>query len=262
MAVESDNINTYERILIGGFRTAILTSSELAQLMVQDCIASRDKNQLPKLVFSSNGYSISLAGRKPQFADVMQKADIIHADGMSVVFASWLMSGKRLPERVATTDFFHVAASKAEAYRLRFYFLGGSEEVNEEAYTRMQNLYPGVQWVGRHHGYFQEHEEDTLCNKIRAAGPDVLWIGLGRPRQEFFSVRNREKLSGIGWIKTCGGLFDYLSGNKQRAPVWIQRTGFEWFWRVIQEPKRLFWRYLVTNVHALWRIAVYSRAEK
>ena len=260
--IESNIANPGKPVITGGLPVARLTSSELVQIMVRDCLAARNNDQVPRLIFSANGHSISLAGRNPEFRKVMRTADIIHPDGMSVVFASRLFSGNPLPERIATTDFFHLAAKSGETSGLRFYFLGGREEVNEKAYTRAKNLYPEIRWVGRHHGFFEEHEEDKLCEIIRAARPDVLWVGLGRPQQEIFSVRNREQLTGIGWIKTCGGLFDFLAGNISRAPDWMQRTGLEWVWRIFQEPGRLFWRYFFTNIHALWCLVFYSRADE
>ena len=247
-----------DQVIIGGLSTARLTTSDLVDIMVHDCLASRGKEQLPRLVFSTNGQCISLAGNNPDFCNIIKKAGIIHADGMSVVFTSKLLCRKPLPERIATTDFFHVAAKNSGTHRLRFYLLGGREEVNAMAYTNMKLLYPQIHWVGRHHGFFESHEEDALCEKIRAAKPDILWVGMGRPKQETFAVRNREKLAGIGWIKTCGGLFDFLAGNRKRAPEWMQSAGIEWCWRIFQEPKRLAWRYMSTNLHALWRLAVYT----
>jgi len=191
----------------------------------------------------------------------MKQADIIHADGMSVVLVSRLLGRKSLPERIATTDFFHIAANSAGMNRLSFYFLGGQAEVNAKAYAIAKQLYPGINWVGNHHGYFAKNEVDALCEKIRAAKPDVLWVGLGRPKQEIFAVQNRTKLVGIGWIKTCGGLFDFLAGEKRRAPEWMQLTGLEWIWRIIQEPRRLIRRYAFTNLHALWRLFLYTKKE-
>jgi exopolysaccharide biosynthesis WecB/TagA/CpsF family protein len=250
-----------EQVIIGGLPVARLTAAELAHIMVHDCLEARQKEQLPKLVFSSNGQCISLAGSSPEFSDTIKRADIIHADGMSVVLASWLLGRKSLPERVATTDFFHVAAKSGETNGLRFYLLGGQEEINAKAYARAKQLYPKLHWVGRHHGYFAGHEVDVLCEKIRATKPDVLWVGLGRPGQENFAVQNCEKLVGIGWIKTCGGLFDFMAGEKKRAPVWMQHAGFEWAWRMIQEPQRLIPRYAFTNLHALWRLVLYTKKE-
>lgn len=259
--MESSDSKVYKPVIIGGLPTARLTASELAHVMVQDCLESRRKERLPRLVFSSNGQSISLAGSSPEFGDTIKQADIIHADGMSVVIASRLLCRRSLPERIATTDFFHVAANCGEMHGLRFFFLGGREEVNARAYARANQLYPKIHWVGRHHGYFERHEEDSLCEKIRAAKPDVLWVGLGRPAQELFAVRNREKLVGTGWIKTCGGLFDFMAGEKKRAPEWMQHAGLEWIWRITQEPQRLIRRYAFTNLHALWRFLLYTEKE-
>ena len=259
--MESDNPGSAERVMIGGLPTNRVTSQDLARMMVRDCLGARSANRPPKLVFSSNGQSVSLAGRDPEFRRLMHRADIVHADGMSVVFASRLLSPKPLPERIATTDFFHAAAKAGEGDGLRFYFLGGREDVNAEAYARAQILYPGIEWVGRHHGFFEAHEEQRLCSDIAAAKPDVLWLALGRPTQEIFSVLHGERLAGVGWIKTCGGLFDFLAGVNRRAPEWMKRAGLEWTWRLMREPRRLLWRYASTNLHAVWRLALYSRSQ-
>ena len=259
--MESSDSKSCETVIIGGLPTARLTASELAHIMVHDCTGARQKAQGPKLVFSSNGQSISLAGSSADFSDAMKLADIIHADGMSIVITSRLLCRKALPERIATTDFFHVAAKSAEMNGLSFYFLGGKEDVNAKACTRAKQLYPKIRWAGNHHGYFEKHEVEALCEKIRAAKPDVLWVGLGRPEQEIFAAHNRGKLVGIGWIKTCGGLFDFLAGEKKRAPEWMQLTGLEWIWRIIQEPRRLLGRYVFTNLHALWRLFLYTEKE-
>src|SRR5690606_36992720 len=132
----------------------------------------------------------------------MAQADIIHADGMPVVWASRL-AGAPLPERVCTTDFFHDAACSAVEHQLRFFILGGSEELNREAVKAMVRLHPGLKIAGRHHGYFGEDMDEEVCSSIRRSGADVVWVGLGKPRQEEWSVRNRARLAGVGWIKTC-----------------------------------------------------------
>lgn len=228
--------------------------------MVDDVLAGRDGEARPaRLVFSSNGQGISLAAASRPFAEAMACADLIHADGMSVVLASRLLTTSPLPERVATTDFFHDAARAAQRADISFYFLGGAEEENAGACATVARLYPGLKIAGRHHGYFGTAEDARICEAIVASRTDVLWVGLGRPKQEFWSLANRERLRGVGWIKTCGGLYGFLSGRSRRAPAWMQRAGLEWAFRGLQEPSRLGWRYLVTNPHALWRMAVDSR---
>jgi N-acetylglucosaminyldiphosphoundecaprenol N-acetyl-beta-D-mannosaminyltransferase len=249
-----------DTVLIGGFPTIRATRDELAALMVRDCIASRkERSTPPRLVFSSNGQGISLAGTDVTFAATMSQADVIHADGMSVVIASRLLTKRPLPERICTTDFFRHAAPAAVTAGLSFFLLGGSESQNKAACEAIQSQYPELRIAGRHHGFIDEEADDRLCAEIVASRTDVLWVALGKPRQEFWSVRNRHRLAGVGWIKTCGGLFSYLSDEVSRAPVWMQDYGLEWLYRAMQEPTRLTWRYLLTNPHSLYRIVRFSR---
>lgn len=245
-------------VRLGGLDTIIATGRELASLMVDDCLAARGQARLPRLVFSSNGQGISLAGRDPEFARAMQAADIVHADGMPVVLASRWLTRTPLPERIATTDFFHQAAEAAIPHGLRFYMLGATEERNAAVCRAIARLYPDLKIVGRHHGYFPDSDSAAICADIVARGTDVLWVALGKPRQELWSVANRERLRGVGWLKTCGGLYGFLTAEEKRAPRWAQRAGLEWLFRAAQDPRRLGWRYLVTNPHAFYRLLRFS----
>lgn len=244
------NTSTY----IGGFDTICATRIQLAEIMLTDCETARSATSkpLPKLVFSSNGQGISLAGRDPIFEKAMSQADIIHADGMSVVIGSRIFSRNPLPERCATTDFFHDAALAATNSGLSFFIFGGTENQNNAACKAILDLYPTLKISGRRNGYFEESEEAEICDDIVRSGADVLWVGLGKPKQELWSARNQERLRGIGWIKTCGGLFAFLTGEAHRAPKWAQNCGLEWLFRAAQEPRRLLWRYTVTNPHSLY----------
>lgn len=244
---------------IGGFRTAAITAGRLAEKMAEDCLSGRQAREMgaanaPVLVFSSNGQGISLAGSDPDFAETMDQADIIHADGMSVVFASRLPGRRRLPERIATTDFFHDAAQVAVRDGLSFFVLGGSESQNLAACQGIERLYPTLRIAGRRNGYFSREEDEAVCADVLASGADVLWVGLGKPLQERWSVENRERLKGVGWIKTCGGLYAFLAGDVSRAPRIAQALGMEWAWRALHEPNRLLWRYLVTSPYAIYRM--------
>lgn len=244
----------FRNVNIGGLPTAAITAEEMAGQMVADCVLAREartKGQplLPKLIFSSNGQGVSLANDNAAFHATMLEADIIHADGMSVVFASRLI-GKPLPERIATTDFFHDAARAASLTGLRFFMLGASEVQSERACEAVKLAYPDLEIVGRRNGYFSQEEEADVCAQICASGADVLWIALGKPKQENFCVRNRELLRGVGWLKTCGGLYAFLAGEDKRAPKWMQSAGLEWAYRTFQDPRRLAWRYLTTNPRA------------
>jgi N-acetylglucosaminyldiphosphoundecaprenol N-acetyl-beta-D-mannosaminyltransferase len=244
-------------VKLGGLETIIATRREFAEMMLADCRAARasDTAPLPKLVFSSNGQGVSLVGTDPDFAAAMGGADMIHADGMPVVYASRFFTRTPLPERIATTDFFHDAAGVAIESGLSFYMMGGTEAQNIAACAAIAELYPKLKVAGRRNGYFKPEEDAQICREVVASGADVLWVALGKPKQEYWSVRNRENLRGIGWVKTCGGLFDFLGGGVSRAPDWVQKMALEWAWRTLQEPRRLGWRYLVTNPHALYCLA-------
>lgn len=255
--------DSHETVRIGGLETAVITRAALAERMVADVMAARASpiRRPPKLVFSSNGQGISLAAKDRRFADAMAYADLIHADGMSVVMASRLLTRFPLPERIATTDFFHDAARAAQDAEIRFFLLGGTEEENAEACQAALRLYPRLRIVGRQHGYFDAGQTARLCDAVVDSGAEVLWVALGKPRQEFWSVENRERLRGVAWIKTCGGLYAFLAGHKPRAPHWMQQAGLEWLYRTLQDPVRLSPRYMVTNPHALWRMIVDSRPD-
>lgn len=249
----------YPQVVVGGFNTISCSRMELANLLHDDCMEARKQSEswVPKLVFSSNGQGVALAGRSPGFMKVMSEADIVHVDGMPVVFASKLTTDP-LPERIPTTDFFHDAAKVAEPNGLRFFMLGAREEQNAAAVAAIEKSYPNLNIVGRHHGYFDEDEDQAVCEKIRASEADVVWIALGKPRQEEWCLRNRNRLRGVGWLKTCGGLYAFLAGDVPRAPEWMQKFGLEWLFRLMDDPKRLAWRYMTTNPYALYRLIRYT----
>jgi len=241
----------YSEISLGGFATACLSREGLARMMLQDCLHARENSdRRPKLIFASNGHAIALAAQDKAFRFTFEQADIIHADGQAAVFAS-RMTKTPIPERSATTDFIHDAAKVAAQSGLRFFFLGSTEETNAQAARVLQETYPGLQIVGRRHGYFGPDEEDEICDEINLTLPDVIWVGLSVPLEYEFSVRNKTRLR-AGWLVTCGGCYNFLTGAYKRAPKWMQAAGLEWLFRLIHEPKRLFWRYAVTNPIAIF----------
>lgn len=245
---------------VGGFDTISCTRDELAQIMVADALKCRaaPKENLPKLIFSSNGQGIALAASDERFRRAMECADIVHADGMPVVLFS-KFTRNPMPERIATTDFFHNAAKEAVAHNLKFFILGATKRQNEEAVKAISRLYPDLRVVGNRDGYFSAEEDETVCREIVESGADVLWVALGKPRQEFWSVENRERLRGVAWIKTCGGLYAFLSGEDSRAPQIMQKFALEWLYRLVKDPGRLAKRYLLTNPVALFHLLTKSR---
>jgi exopolysaccharide biosynthesis WecB/TagA/CpsF family protein len=249
----------YSEVLVGGLNTICLSRDGLARMMLQDCLmVRRAGRRRPKLVFASNGQTIAMAARDAGVRDLLAQADIIHADGQATVFASYL-TATPIPERSATTDFIHDACKIAAKYGLRFFLLGATEEANAEAAQKLRQLYPGLQIVGRRHGYFSRDEEDEICDEINLTRPDVIWVGLSAPLEYQFSVRNKTRLR-AGWLVTCGGCYNYVTGAYKRAPRWMQVIGLEWLFRLMLEPRRLFWRYAVSNPLAAFLLLTRTRS--
>ncbi|MBV9911020.1 MAG: WecB/TagA/CpsF family glycosyltransferase, partial [Sinobacteraceae bacterium] len=155
--------------------------------------------------------------------------------------------------RSATTDFIHDAATAAAANGLSFFLLGGSERVNGRCAAALMEPYRELRIAGRHDGFFRREDEEAICQAINASSADVLWVGLGVPLEYEFCVRNRHRLN-VGWIVTCGGCFNFIVGDYRRAPGWMQACSLEWLYRLLREPRRLFWRYAVTNPLALFAL--------
>jgi N-acetylglucosaminyldiphosphoundecaprenol N-acetyl-beta-D-mannosaminyltransferase len=229
-----------------------------AKGFIAHALASRGKGCRPFSSTSANGQVLALCGKDEAFLALMRNADQIHADGMPMVLYSRLFSKRPLPERVATTDLVHEVAKLAGDAGVSFYFLGASEEVNAKAVEVMQSRYPKLIFAGRRNGYFGRDEEDDVIAGINAAKPDILWIGLGVPLEQQFIDRNIDRLTGVGIIKTSGGLFDFISGKNARAPDWMQAAGLEWLYRVWLEPRRLARRYLTTNPQAIGALLRHS----
>jgi exopolysaccharide biosynthesis WecB/TagA/CpsF family protein len=243
---------SYGEVTVGGIRTACLSRDGLSRMMLQDCLDARtNPKSMPKLVFASNGHAIAMAAQDPVFKFVFDQADIVHADGQAAVFASRLLTATPIPERSATTDFIHDAAQMAAQHGLRFFLLGATEETNARAAQVLRETYPGLQIVGRRHGYFGRDDEDDICDEINLTQPDVIWVGLSVPLEYEFAVRNKARLR-AGWLVTCGGCYNFVTGAYKRAPAWMQAIGLEWLFRLAREPKRLFWRYAVTNPLAIF----------
>lgn len=252
-------MSTIQTVVVGGVETKCLSRQDMIRSMVDDCMKARDGTELCKLVFDLNGHGLALSRWNAAYRRDLAAADIIHADGQAVVFASRLLTRSPIPERSATSDFFHDAAASAARSGFRFYLLGGTEDVNARCEAVMKDLYPALEIVGRHDGFFSEGEETRLCEDINGLNVDVLWVGLGKPKEQAFCVRNKHRLN-VGWAVTCGGCFNYVVGEYPRAPHWMQNVGLEWLHRLATHPRQMLWRYLTTNPVAMYMLLTQTRA--
>ncbi|WP_456781852.1 WecB/TagA/CpsF family glycosyltransferase [Bradyrhizobium sp. USDA 3315] len=239
------------RATIGGLRLAVLDREQTAEFMVEAVHPSRRANR-PLYLTSANGEVLSRCSTEPMTDRLFRTADLINADGQPLVMVSKLRSPNPLPERVATTDLFHDVARKAEELGLTFYLFGANEAENKAAIANVRRAYPALKIVGHSHGYLRGDALRAKVDEINALAPDFLWVALGVPYEQAFVDEFMPRLGNVGVIKTSGGLFNFLSGSRPRAPRWMQIVGLEWAWRLWLEPRRLFWRYLTTNPHALY----------
>jgi N-acetylglucosaminyldiphosphoundecaprenol N-acetyl-beta-D-mannosaminyltransferase len=187
--------------------------------------------------------------RLQRFAD---HAALVVADGQPIVwFAPWL--GRPLPERVTGVDLIEALCERAAREGRRVYLLGAAEAIVARAAQRLRERHAGLQ-IGFADGYFGGDTAAARADRIRADATDILFVGMGVPRQEHFLEEQWDRL-GVGMAIGVGGSFDVLAGLRARAPVLVQKMGMEWFYRLIQEPRRLFARYLTTNTLFLWLVA-------
>ena len=239
------------RITLGGLRLAVLDLEQTANFMI-DTVRPQRRAPRPLYLTSANGEVLARCSTEPMTDRLFRTADLINADGQPLVTVSRLKSKTPLPERVATTDLFHVVARKAQAAGLTFYMFGADEAENSVAVANVRKTYPELKIVGHHHGYLRGDALRAKVDEINALAPDYLWVALGVPYEQAFVEEFTPRLFNVGVIKTSGGLFNFLSGSRARAPKWMQTAGLEWAWRIWLEPRRLFWRYLTTNPRALY----------
>src|ERR1700712_4122534 len=247
------------RISLGGLRLAVLDIEQTANFMIGMVFPERCVCR-PLYLTSANGEVLARCSTEPMTERLFRSADLINADGQPLVTVSKLKSKTPPPQRVATTDLFHVVARKAEAARLTFYMFGADEAENAAAVANVRKMYPNLQIVGHSHGYLKGEALRAKVDEINALAPDYLWVALGVPYEQAFVEEYTPYLSNVGVIKTSGGLFNFLSGSRIRAPLWMQVAGLEWAWRIWLEPRRLFWRYLTTNPRALYLLFNKSRS--
>ena len=195
---------------------------------------------------------IVAADRDENLKRTLLDADLVTADGMSVVWASRLL-GQGLKQRVTGIDLFERLVEHAANARLSVYFLGAREESVRGVVEVFSKRYPSLRIAGYHNGYFDESEPKSVCDAIRLSRADLLFVAMGSPKQEHWIASN-VGLTGAGFALGVGGSFDHLSGLARRAPLWMQRSGLEWLHRLVQEPRRLWRRYLVGNTAFIWLV--------
>ena len=181
-------------------------------------------------------------------ADSVKACDLINIDGMGVVFGARFL-GHNVPERVAGVDLFHELLAMSANRDFPVFLLGATEEVVTKTVDKVTALNPNLTIAGYNDGYFWDDEE-AVVTKIRESGAKLLFVAITSPKKENFINKWQNKL-GVDFVMGVGGTFDVVAGKVKRAPQWMQKAGLEWLYRVIQEPGRMWKRYLKTNTKYL-----------
>ncbi|WP_318013892.1 WecB/TagA/CpsF family glycosyltransferase [Paucibacter sp. DJ2R-2] len=181
-----------------------------------------------------------------ELRQIINECALINADGMPVVWASRLL-GKPLKERVAGVDLFEALMARAAEKGWRVYLLGAKEDIVSRVLQLYQARFPKLVFAGYRNGYWTAGEENAVVDQIAAARADLLFVAISSPKKEQFLGAYQARMK-IPFAMGVGGTFDVVAGKVKRAPVWMQKTGFEWFYRFLQEPRRMFRRYFIDDM--------------
>jgi N-acetylglucosaminyldiphosphoundecaprenol N-acetyl-beta-D-mannosaminyltransferase len=204
-----------------------------------------------------NAHCINVSANDEGYRRILQSSDAVYADGSGIRKAGRIM-GVQIADNVNGTDMFPLLCRRMQDEQKRIYLLGAAPGTAEKVRDWVgQEIGPGV-IAGVHDGFFEETELDAVLAHIQHSGADLLLVALGVPRQELWIRSVRDRLP-VAAAMGVGGLFDFYSGNIPRAPRWLRAIGFEWVWRLIQEPRRMWKRYLIGNLVFLRRVHTAQR---
>lgn len=236
-------------------QTALVCGIPVANLTEDEAVAAIDKmiseggSHYAAVV---NAAKIVAATRDERLKQVLLGADLVTADGMSVVWASRLL-GQPLKQRVTGIDLFERLVGYAAGRGWSVYFLGAQDEAVRGTAERFKSRHPELKVAGYHNGYFAASETVAIADAIWQSAADVLFVAMGSPAQEKWIASQLER-SGVRFALGVGGSFDHISGLAVRAPRWMQRAGFEWLYRLLREPRRMWRRYLIGNSTFIWMV--------
>ena len=193
------------------------------------------------------------ANRDQMLRRIINECALINVDGMPVVWASHLLR-KPLKERVAGVDLFEALMRRASEKNWRVFLLGAREEIISRVKQIYEGKYPGLVLVGYRNGYWKPEQECDVVEEIKSATPDLLFVAISSPKKEHFLGKYQAEMK-IPFAMGVGGTFDVVVGKVKRAPGWMQKIGLEWFFRFLQEPRRMFKRYFIDDMAFFWLLA-------
>ena len=210
------------------------------------------------LINTVNAHSFNTAKKDQLFADALINGDVLIPDGVSIVKAcKWIEAKSQPKERIAGWDLFFFEMSKLEKKGGTVMFMGSSQKVLDLIVKRAAVDYPHLKVVTYSPPYkpeFSDEDNKAIIDAINAANPDLLWIGMTAPKQEKWTYSHWNELNIHCHVGTIGAVFDFFAGTVERAPIWWQKHGLEWLYRLMKEPKRMWRRYIIGNSLFLWNM--------
>jgi N-acetylglucosaminyldiphosphoundecaprenol N-acetyl-beta-D-mannosaminyltransferase len=236
-----------QRIDVVGVLVDPLTTQDIV-----DTVEEWTESDSVHVAVGINAHACNLAATDEQLRGYYRAADLAYADGQSIVWAAKVL-GRFIPERVATTDLIQPLATMCALKHKKLFFFGGRPGVADKAAATLRQNRPELE-IETQDGYVSAADMDGLINRINESHSDVLLVGQGDPLQQQWIAAHRHELR-VPAVLTCGGLFDWISGDNRRAPSWMISGGLEWLWRLMIEPRRLAKRYIVGNPAFLARLS-------
>lgn len=207
-----------------------------------------------------NASKVNLMEQDARLAEIVNACPIINADGASIVWAARQL-GIPLNERVAGIDLFENLVALAAEKGFGIYLFGAKEEVVLKVKSIFEERYPGIRIVGYRNGYFTDADEPEIVADMASSGADMMFVAFSSPKKEYWVNKYLAQI-GIPFVMGVGGSFDVVAGVTDRAPKWMQDHGLEWFYRFVQEPGRLWKRYIVGNAKFVALVMKYKKQMK
>ena len=217
-------------------------------------------NRKPTQHVVINAFKVNLMREDPTLRSIVNSCPLINADGASIIWAARKL-GIPLKERVAGIDLFENLVRVASEKGYKIYLFGAKEEIVIKVKNIFEKQYPNIKIVGYRNGYFTEEDEPEIVKDMHDSCADMMFVAFSSPKKEYWVNKYLNDIN-IPFVMGVGGSFDVVAGVKNRAPKWIQDRGMEWFYRFIQEPIRLWKRYMVGNIDFIVYTYQYRRAKK
>lgn len=235
-------------VKVQGVNITNLTSSDLNHHIKMSC-----DNKRKELILNVNVHAMNIAHKQKWFKDLLNSAYINFCDGEGVRIGAKIL-GKNIVEKITYNRWIWDLADYSNKNRLSWYTVGSEQQVMEKAIAVLSKQFPGLEIVGHHHGFLSNKQtEQKLLLDIQKKKPNILILGMGMPLQEKWIQHNFEKLA-FNVVLTGGATFEYIAGTAKMTPDIFYKLKLEWFYRFLQEPKRLFRRYFIGNVQFMLRI--------